>query len=143
MGRALASLLKGGEVIELIGDLGAGKTTFIQGLIRGLGYDGEITSPTFTLERTYPVRDGLTVHHFDFYRLGGHDVVSEELAEITGDKNSIAAVEWANHGAQLSLAHLKVRLRYGKNEQQREIQFEAVDANNAKIVEGLKREYSH
>jgi tRNA threonylcarbamoyladenosine biosynthesis protein TsaE len=80
--------------LELISDLGGGKTTFVQGLARGLGYKGEVTSPTFTLSRIYPLPDGRELHHFDLYRLSGGDVVIEELADIIDQPGIIVAVEW-------------------------------------------------
>lgn len=92
----LAKLLKGGEVIELVSDLGGGKTTFVQGLVAGLGYDGEVTSPTFVLSRIYKVGKSLELHHYDLYRLGISGVVGEELAEDVRDENTITVIEWAN-----------------------------------------------
>jgi tRNA threonylcarbamoyladenosine biosynthesis protein TsaE len=92
----LAKLLNGGEVIELVSDLGGGKTTFVQGLVAGLGYDGEVTSPTFVLSRVYKVAKSLELHHYDLYRLGISGVVGEELAEDLTDPEVISVIEWAN-----------------------------------------------
>jgi tRNA threonylcarbamoyladenosine biosynthesis protein TsaE len=80
--------------LELISDLGGGKTTFVQGLARGLGYSGDVTSPTFTLSRVYTMPDERELHHFDFYRLAGTDVVIDELADIVDQPEIIVAVEW-------------------------------------------------
>jgi tRNA threonylcarbamoyladenosine biosynthesis protein TsaE len=91
----LAKLLRGGEVIELASDLGGGKTTFVQGLARGLGYDGEVASPTFTLSRVYNVSGGRELHHYDFYRLGDSGIVGSELADNLGDPAIITVIEWA------------------------------------------------
>lgn len=136
LGETIANLLKGGETIELIGDLGAGKTTLAQGIIHTLGFKGEVTSPTFTLSRDYPVRDKLTVHHFDFYRLSGHDVVSDELGEYLDDPKSINLVEWASHGAgNLPKDRISISLNYGEDENAREVE---VNSTNEKIIEGLK-----
>lgn len=136
LGEAIANLLKGGETIELIGDLGAGKTTLAQGIVRKLGHTGEVTSPTFTLSRDYPVRDQLTVHHFDFYRLSGHDLVSDELNEFLDDPKSINLVEWASHGAgDLPQDRISIKLNYGEDENSREIE---VSSTNEKVIEGLK-----
>jgi len=93
--QALAQHLKGGEVIELASDLGGGKRTFVQGLTRALGYDGEVTSPTFTLSRVYQIRDGLELHHYDLYRLGESGIVGDELAEDVSEPNIITVIEWA------------------------------------------------
>lgn len=90
---AIGSKLKGGEVIELVADLGGGKTTFVKGLVRGLGSDLQVTSPTFTLSNEYSAGK-LRLHHFDFYRLSEPGIMAAELAEVVGDQNAIIAVEW-------------------------------------------------
>lgn len=95
MGERLAKLLRGGETIELSSDLGGGKTTFVQGLARGLGHSGEVPSPTFTLSRVYRLPGGLELHHYDLYRLGESGVVGEELAEDLGDPRVVTVIEWA------------------------------------------------
>src|SRR5262249_737301 len=82
-------------VIELASDLGGGKTTFVQGLASGLGYDGEVTSPTFTLSREYKLNNSLELHHYDMYRLGQGGVVGLELAEDLEDPKFVTVIEWA------------------------------------------------
>jgi tRNA threonylcarbamoyladenosine biosynthesis protein TsaE len=95
LGLDFGAKLKGGEVIEFIGDLGAGKTSFVRGLAAGLGSDDEVASPTFTISRIYSGRNGLSLHHFDFYRLSEPGVVAEEIKEATTDPKAIVCVEWA------------------------------------------------
>src|SRR5690606_23307454 len=75
----LASKLRGGEVIELVSDLGGGKTTFTRGLVGGLKSTDTVASPTFTISREY-TGGRLHVYHFDFYRLGEAGIVGDELA---------------------------------------------------------------
>jgi len=87
--------LRGGEVIELISDLGGGKTTFVRGLARGIGSTDKVASPSFTISRIYQAGD-TQLHHFDFYRLHEPGVVAHELAEIIHDTNSIVVIEWAD-----------------------------------------------
>ena len=92
----LARDLRGGEVIFLTGDLGAGKTAFVRGLARGLGApDDAVASPTFVIQTTYPCASGRLLHHADLYRLaselGAEDV---GLFELPGPRD-ILAVEWA------------------------------------------------
>lgn len=85
--------LKGGEVIELVGDLGGGKTTFVRGLARGLGSKAHVSSPTFKISNEYT--DGrLQLHHFDFYRLTDPGLVANELAEVLGDPGIVTVIEW-------------------------------------------------
>lgn len=92
--QAIASQLKGGEVIELASDLGGGKTTFTRGLVAGLGSDEAVASPTFTINRGYS-KGRLYVHHFDFYRLDDAGTIADELAEVIGDPTAVVVVEWA------------------------------------------------
>jgi tRNA threonylcarbamoyladenosine biosynthesis protein TsaE len=91
IGRAL----KGGEVIELVSDLGGGKTTFVRGLARGFGSHNKVASPTFTLSRVYESGDR-EMHHFDFYRLHEPGLIAEELVDVLGDHRNVVVVEWAD-----------------------------------------------
>jgi tRNA threonylcarbamoyladenosine biosynthesis protein TsaE len=95
LGRLLGSKLCGGEVIELVADLGGGKTTFTRGVAAGLGSEDNVSSPTFTLKKSYKCKDGLELHHFDFYRLTEPGVVSDQLAESLEDPNVVTVVEWS------------------------------------------------
>jgi tRNA threonylcarbamoyladenosine biosynthesis protein TsaE len=90
----LAGGFRGGEVVLLSGELGAGKTVFVRGLARGLGLDaGEVASPTFVLLTSYP--GPLTLHHADLYRLSGRNDDRElGLEELPGPRG-VLAVEWA------------------------------------------------
>ncbi|MEK7152518.1 MAG: tRNA (adenosine(37)-N6)-threonylcarbamoyltransferase complex ATPase subunit type 1 TsaE [Patescibacteria group bacterium] len=87
--------LRGGEVIELISDLGGGKTTFVRGLARGLGSPDKVASPTFTISKLYRAGD-LEMHHFDFYRLHEPGIIADELAEVITDPWAITVIEWAD-----------------------------------------------
>ena len=92
---SIGSKLRGGEVIELVSDLGGGKTAFVRGLARGMGSHDNVRSPSFTLSNQY--RAGkLTLYHFDFYRLSQPGIMRDELAEILTDKAAVVAVEWAD-----------------------------------------------
>jgi tRNA threonylcarbamoyladenosine biosynthesis protein TsaE len=90
----LAASFRGGEVVLLFGDLGAGKTAFVRGLARGMGIDPEeVASPTFVLLTAY--RGRLTLHHADLYRLkGGGDERELGLEELPGKQGALA-IEWA------------------------------------------------
>ena len=90
----IGKALQGGEVVELISDLGGGKTTFVRGLARGMGSHDRVASPTFTISRLYESKN-LEMHHFDFYRLGEAGLMTEELSEVLHDPKIITVVEWA------------------------------------------------
>ncbi len=83
------------RIIELIGDVGAGKTTFVRGLATGLGIKSPITSPSFTISKSYalPKSNGYLVH-YDFYRLPDPGLMSEDLAESIANPNNIVVIEW-------------------------------------------------
>lgn len=92
----LGAALRGGEIIELVGDVGAGKTTFVKGLARGLKIDDDVQSPTFTISRVYAARDDLSLAHYDFYRLNDAGIMKDELAEMMQDPKTITIIEWAD-----------------------------------------------
>lgn len=94
LGAQIGAALKGGEVFELIGDVGAGKTTFVKGLAQGLEITDDVQSPSFTINRSYQGRDGLTLSHYDFYRLADAGIMSLEIAESLSDPKNIVVVEW-------------------------------------------------
>jgi tRNA threonylcarbamoyladenosine biosynthesis protein TsaE len=96
LGQALGTQLRGGEVIELVGDVGAGKTTFTKGLAVGLGVDEDVQSPSFTISRVYDGRDELRLAHYDFYRLLDAGIMAHDLEESVGDPATITVIEWAD-----------------------------------------------
>jgi len=95
LGECLGGALKGGEVIELISDLGGGKTTLVRGIARGAGSDDKVASPTFTISKMYKTKH-FDIHHFDFYRLHEAGIVADELAEVAGDPTAVVVVEWGD-----------------------------------------------
>lgn len=94
-GEKIGSLLEGGEIIELVGDVGAGKTTFVKGLAKGLGISEAVQSPSFTISRVYDGRDGLRLAHYDFYRLDTAGIMADELWEMIQDSATVTVIEWA------------------------------------------------
>ncbi len=95
LGNLLGSKLSGGEVIELVSDLGGGKTTFVKGLVQGLGSRDTVASPTFTLKKIYR-SPKLSIYHYDFYRLDGAGIMRDELAESIQDKSAVTVIEWSD-----------------------------------------------
>ena len=91
---ALAINLSGGEVIELVSDLGGGKTTFTRLLVEALASEDEPSSPSFTLENIYRCSN-FNIHHFDFYRLDDPGIMAQELAEVLSDQQAVIMIEWA------------------------------------------------
>jgi tRNA threonylcarbamoyladenosine biosynthesis protein TsaE len=92
--RDLANRLRPGSIIALTGDLGSGKTQFVKGLAAGIGFGGEVTSPTFTLIHEY-IGGRLPIYHFDFYRLESEEEALQLGLEEYFQANGICAIEWA------------------------------------------------
>lgn len=92
----LGKTMNSRECIELRGDIGVGKTTFVQGLAEGLGVSEKVNSPTYTIEKSYLGRDDLTLNHYDFYRLEDAGVMRREIEESLMDEKNITVVEWAD-----------------------------------------------
>lgn len=95
LGVRIAHTLKGGEVLELVGDIGAGKTTLTKGIAAGLGIAEDVQSPSFTISRTYETPSGLQLAHYDFYRLTDPGILLTELNDLVGDPETIVIIEWA------------------------------------------------
>lgn len=94
-GARLGGFLVGGEVIELVGDVGAGKTTLTKGIAAGLGVSDDIQSPSFTISRVYDTPSGLHLAHYDFYRLHDAGIMTNELHETIRSPKTITIIEWA------------------------------------------------
>ena len=112
-GEHLGRLLKAGDVVALNGDLGAGKTALTTGIATGMGCGGHVSSPTFILQRTYPAGSGgLTLHHFDLYRLDGAEAFLELGFEEFLEGTDVCVLEWADIAAEVLPARtLRITLR--------------------------------
>ncbi len=111
VGAALAGLVRGGDAIALIGDLGAGKTTLVAGLVAALGAD-EASSPTFSLVNCY---DGghVAVWHVDLYRIERAAELPElGLDDLIGDPVSVVLIEWADNWDVMPADHLRLELAH-------------------------------
>lgn len=93
LGAQLAGELAGSRVITLSGELGAGKTTLVRGMLRGLGFQGRVKSPSYGLVESYEV-GGLEIHHLDLYRLGEPDELDFIGIEDLVGPDSVLLVEW-------------------------------------------------
>lgn len=127
-GQRLGEALRGGECLELVGDVGTGKTTLTKGLAKGLEINDDVQSPSFTISRTYPARDGLELHHYDFYRLSDPGIMRYELAESVDDPNVVTAVEWADSVEDvLPDSRLTIRLYHDQQEGSRRVELQVPD----------------
>jgi tRNA threonylcarbamoyladenosine biosynthesis protein TsaE len=134
----VAPLVRAGDLLVLAGDLGTGKTAFVQGLARGLGVNEPVTSPAFVLVRTYPGR--LPLVHVDVYRLDHlQEVVDLGLPELV-DEEGVAAIEWGDVVLPtLPADFLEIRLDQGDNDDDRTIAFESVGPSWAPRMAALGR----
>jgi tRNA threonylcarbamoyladenosine biosynthesis protein TsaE len=125
----VAGLVVAGDLILLGGDLGAGKTTFAQGLARGLGIDELVTSPTFTLLRSYQGPDRMRLLHADVYRLEHlQEIIDLGLPELM-EEHAAAVVEWGDLAAPVLLPdHLDIRIEFGPGDEQRTFTLQPVGA---------------
>ncbi len=124
-GEEIGRQIFGGIVLELIGDVGAGKTTFTKGLAKGLGVSETVQSPTFTISRVYEGKK-LTLSHYDFYRLNDYGIMEMELAENLNNPKNVTVVEWAGDLAEiLPKKHLKLVFE-SLNENQRKVKVREV-----------------
>lgn len=96
-GTQLGAMLRGGEVLELVGDVGAGKTTLTKGIAEGMGVNEDVQSPSFTISRVYDdLPSGLRLAHYDFYRLHDAGIMADELHEAAHNPQTVTIIEWAD-----------------------------------------------
>ena len=109
----LGKVLQGGEVILLVGDLGGGKTTFVQGLAKSLGIKDHITSPTFVLKKIYSTKLKLNMEHLDLYRLNKNEITLDPtLLENFGKADIIAIVEWGEKIQNTLDDYLRIKFQF-------------------------------
>lgn len=136
-GEKLGGLLIGGEIIELVGDVGAGKTTLTKGIAKGLHVDENVQSPSFTISRVYDARDGLTLAHYDFYRLQDAGVMADELHETLHTPTAITIIEWADIvSGVLPQERLSIHIS-PLSEEARNVELKAVGEKAVKLMEKL------
>ncbi len=139
LGTRLGAMLKPGDLICLSGDLGAGKTTLVQGIAQGFGSLDPVSSPTFVLVNVYRREDGSELHHLDVYRLGG----VEEAVDLDLDtliETGTLVIEWAERiKPVLPREALWVHMRYISDEQ-RNLLFEAQGDRYQHIMGEFRRQ---
>ena len=139
-GRALATCLRGGDAVALVGELGTGKTTLVTGLCAELGAAGA-HSPSFALVHEY--RGGrLTVWHVDLYRIERErDLAELGLDELFGDLRGVVVVEWADRFAVMPPSHLRLELAHASDGRKLSIVGDRADAYAAALTAaGLRPE---
>jgi tRNA threonylcarbamoyladenosine biosynthesis protein TsaE len=134
----LGHSLHGGEVIELIGDVGAGKTEFVRGLAKGIGTTDEVSSPSFTIKNIYRGKNGLELHHFDFYRLTDPGLMKNDILEVLVNPKAIVVVEWGEIIENiLPSDRMKVTIK-PISENGREFRFESVGDQHQTLLRVFK-----
>lgn len=136
-GERLGTILKGGDLISLMGDLGAGKTTLTQSIAKGLGINDYVTSPTFTLINEYEGK--IPLYHFDVYRLG--DV--EELYDLGYEEyfysKGVTIVEWGDKVLEaFPKDRINIEIKKGKNFEDRVIYIYGEGKRVEEIIKELK-----
>lgn len=112
LGARLANAFEAGQVITLSGDLGAGKTTLVRGMLRGLGFEGRVKSPSYGLVESYEA-GGLEIHHLDLYRLGDPAELDFIGIEDLAGPDSVLLIEWPERGAgRLPQPSLHIRIEH-------------------------------
>lgn len=138
-GKIIGQSLNGGEIIELIGDVGAGKTTFVKGLAVGLGIDENIQSPSFTINRVYNGRDDIILSHYDFYRLSDAGIMASELKEVILDQKIVKIIEWGGAISSI-LPNDRVSINIiSPTENSRELSISSDGIISDKLIESLSK----
>jgi tRNA threonylcarbamoyladenosine biosynthesis protein TsaE len=123
LGQMLSSVISVPLVIYLFGDLGAGKTTFVRGLLQGLGHQGAVKSPTYTLVEPYELK-GQSVYHFDLYRLADPEELEFIGIREYQDEDALLIFEWPDKGAgMIPEADLVLEMKYQGEARRAEFSF--------------------
>lgn len=132
IGEKIASELKGNEIILLFGELGSGKTTLSQGLIKGLGYEGWPRSPSFVIVKEYEVK--YKIQHMDFYRLDNLASLLSFGIEDYLNMHSVKIIEWPEISMELiNKEYIKINISKTKNNDSRTINISSVGNINFNI----------
>ena len=137
LGKKLGSFMLAGDLIALSGELGAGKTTFVKALARGLGIpEDDVSSPSYTLLNEYTGR--IPMYHFDLYRLEGADDVDDLGFDEYMEGDGLAVVEWADVAPQiLPSEYLEIKIMIS-GEESRDLELKGIGERYMRIVERLR-----
>ena len=134
-GRIFAGVLKGGDAVVLEGSLGGGKTTFVKGILEGLGYKKRVLSPSFTLLRQYELKN-LAVYHLDLYRLEFSDIFDLGIDDFLYSAKIITLIEWGNKMKSEVDRYIKVEFIFsGENIRQLKISIKGYSHERLKSIE--------
>ena len=137
LGLAIGQAVSGGEVLELVGDIGAGKTTLTKGIAKALDINEPVQSPTFTISRVYDSPRGLRLVHYDFYRLGEAGIMGDEIREAV-DNDSVVVVEWAGAvDGDLPEDRLAIKI-IATSEEERLVEFHPGGKKSAELWQKIK-----
>jgi tRNA threonylcarbamoyladenosine biosynthesis protein TsaE len=136
-GEKIGRVLQGGEVLELVGDVGAGKTTMVRGIARGMGVDETVQSPSFTINRVYDAPNHLQLSHYDFYRLADPGIMRGELNEAVHDPQTVVVIEWADTVEQTLPADRLTITITSPSETTRQLELQAGGDSARRILEAL------
>ena len=114
-GKVFAKTLKEKDVVLLEGSLGTGKTTFVKGVLKGLGYKNRVLSPSFTLLRQYKLRN-LTIYHLDLYRLELKDLSDLGLDDFLYSGQTVTLIEWGGKMREELGKYLRVEFAFSGEE---------------------------
>ncbi|PIT08339.1 tRNA (adenosine(37)-N6)-threonylcarbamoyltransferase complex ATPase subunit type 1 TsaE [Snodgrassella communis] len=135
LGALFARYISPPLIIWLVGDLGAGKTTFTRGLLNALGYHGAVKSPTYNIVETYPF-NGFRLHHFDLYRFQSPEEWLDAGLDELINSDSIILIEWPQLGGDLS-PPADIILNITSHGSSRTIQIIATTANGTHILDKI------
>ena len=139
IGQAVGLAVQPGDVLALVGDLGAGKTCLTRGIARGLSIDEPVTSPTFILVAEYATQRGFPLYHADCYRLGNAAVEAQDIGldELMRD-DGVCVIEWADRiQPLLPPDHLLITLT-ATEETERRLDFHPAGPRAAELLQGLQ-----
>lgn len=136
LGRCLAAACPAGGRIYLQGDLGAGKTTWVRGFLRGLDYTGKVKSPTYTLVESYRLHD-INIHHLDLYRVNDPEELEAIGLRDYMDGSGICLVEWPERGGDL-MDKPDIRVQIDIDGSGREVVLDACSAVGQQILRQME-----